>query len=124
VRPIYHRLADRVRAHIFLCMLAYSVRWQLERAWAPLLFRDEQPPPRENPVAPARRSEQALAKAHTRLLPDGTPVHSFGSLLAELATLTRNTVRLTGSEHTFEQLAVPTPLQQRAFELLGLKAAL
>jgi hypothetical protein len=124
VRPVYHRLADRVRAHIFLCMLAYSVRWQLERAWAPLLFRDEQPPPREDPVAPARRSEQALAKAHTRLLPDGTPVHSFRSLLAELATLTRNRVRLADSEHTFEQLAVPTPLQQRAFALLGLKAAL
>jgi hypothetical protein len=124
VRPVYHHLADRVRAHIFLCMLAYSVRWQLERAWAPLLFRDEQPPPREDPVAPARRSEQALAKAHTQRLADGSPVHSFRSLLRELATLTRNTVRLAGSPHTFEKLATPTPLQQRALDLLGLKASL
>ena len=124
VRPVYHRLADRVRAHIFLCMLAYAVRWHLERAWAPLLFRDEQPPPREDPVAPAQRSEQALAKAHTQRLPDGSPVHSFRSLLQELATLTRNTLRLADSPHTFEQLAIPTPLQQRALDLLGLKASL
>ena len=124
VRPVYHRLADRVRAHIFLCTLAYYVRWHLERAWAPLLFRDEQPPPREDPVAPARRSEQALAKAHTQRLPDGTPVHSFRSLLRELATLTRNTVRLTDNPHTFEQLATPTPLQERALALLALKASL
>ena len=124
VRPVYHHLANRVRAHIFLCMLAYFVRWHLERAWAPLLFRDEQPPSREDPVAPARRSEQALAKAHTQRLPDGSPVHSFPSLLRELATLTRNTVRLADSPHTFEKLATPTPLQQRALDLLGLKASL
>jgi hypothetical protein len=124
VRPVYHRLADRVRAHIFLCMLAYYVRWHLERAWAPLLFRDEQPLSREDPVAPARRSQQALAKAHTQRLPDGSPVHSFRSLLRELATLTKNTVRLADSPHTFDKLATPTPLQQRALDLLGLKASL
>ena len=75
VRPIHHHTEPRVRAHIFLCLLAYYVRWHLERAWAPLLFRDEERPELEHPVAPAVRSEAALAKAHTQRLPDGTPVH-------------------------------------------------
>jgi len=97
VRPVHHRLADRMRAHIFLCMLAYYVRWHLERAWAPLLFRDEDKPLTDDVVAPARRSNAALATARTHKLDDATPVHGFRSLLAELATLTKNTVRLPNS---------------------------
>jgi transposase len=124
VRPVHHRLADRVRAHIFLCMLAYYVRWHLERAWAPLLFRDEDKPMADDVVAPARRSASALAKARTHKLADATPTHSFRSLLAELATLTKNTVRVPNSPATFEKLANPTALQSRALQLLGLTASL
>lgn len=124
VRPVYHRLEDRVRAHIFICLLAYYVRWHLERAWAPLLFKDEDQPLAEDVVAPAQRSSSALAKAQTQHLEDGTAVHSFRSLLTQLATLTRNTVRVPSSTATFEKLAIPTPLQARALQLLGLKAAL
>ncbi len=122
VRPIHHRTADRVRAHIFLCLLAYYVQWHLERAWAPLLFRDEERPELDDPVAPAERSAAALAKAHTQQLPDGTPVHSFGTLLDELATLTRNRVVPVGApdEAAFEIDAIPTPLQARALSLLEL----
>ena len=122
VRPIHHHTEPRVRAHIFLCLLAYYVRWHLERAWAPLLFRDEERPELEDPVAPAVRSEAALAKAHTQRLPDGTPVHSFRTLLAELSTLTRNRVVPTGAadEAAFEITAIPTPLQARALTLSGL----
>lgn len=124
VRPVYHRLEDRVRAHIFICLLAYYVRWHLERAWAPLLFKDEDQPLAEDVVAPAQRSSSALAKAHTQHLEDGTAVHSFRSLLAQLATLTKNTVRVSSSTATFEKLATPTPLQARALQLLDLKATL
>jgi hypothetical protein len=122
VRPIHHRTADRVRAHVFLCLLAYYVQWHLERAWAPLLFRDEERPELPDPVAPAMRSEAALAKARTQRLPDDTAVHSFGTLLAELATLTRNRVVPVGApdEAAFEIVAIPTPLQARALSLLGL----
>jgi transposase len=124
IRPVHHRLADRVRAHIFLCMLAYYVRWHLERAWAPLLFKDEERPVADDVVAAARRSSAALAKAHTQRLADDTPVHSFRSLLGQLATLTKNTVRIPDSAATFEKLAHPTPLQTRALQLLGLKTSL
>lgn len=124
VRPVHHRLADRVRAHIFICMLAYYVRWHLERAWAPLLFKDEARPVAEDPVAPARRSEAALAKARSRRLADDSAAHSFRSLLSNLATLTRNTVRIPSHPATFEKLAVPTDLQNRALQLLGLTASL
>ena len=124
VRPVHHRLADRVRAHIFICMLAYYVRWHLERAWAPLLFADEAKPVAADVVAPARRSASALAKARTQRLSDGTPVHSFRSLLAELATLTKNTVRVPNSSASFDKLANPTPLQERALQLLNLRATL
>ena len=124
VRPVHHRLADRVRAHIFLCMLAYYVRWHLERAWAPLLFKDEDKPTADDVVAPARRSTAALVKARTHKLPDDTPVHSFHSLLTELGTLTKNTVRVPNSPAVFEKLAVATPLQGRALQLLGLTASL
>ncbi len=124
VRPVHHRLADRVRAHIFLCMLAYYVRWHLERAWAPLLFRDEDKPRSDDVVAPARRSASALAKARTQRLADDTPVHSFDSLLDQLATLTRNTVRIPNTSATFEKLTNPTPLQARALQLIGLTVSL
>ncbi len=124
VRPVHHRLAERVRAHIFICLLAYYVRWHMERAWAPLLFKDEDRPLAGDVVAPARRSASALAKARTQRLADDSPVHSFRSLLAQLATLTKNTVRVPSSEATFDKLAVPTPLQARALQLLGLSASL
>jgi transposase len=122
VRPIHHRTADRVRAHILLCLLAYYVQWHLERAWAPLLFRDEERPELDDPVAPAERSDAALTKARTQRLPDGTPVHSFGTLLDELGTLTRNRVVPVGApdEAAFEIDAIPTPLQARALSLLEL----
>jgi transposase len=124
VRPVHHRLADRVRAHIFICMLAYYVRWHMERAWASLLFKDEAKPVAENVVAPARRSASALAKARTQRLPDDTAVHSFRSLLVHLATLTMNTVSVPTSPATFDKLAIPTALQTRALQLLGLSASL
>ena len=124
VRPVHHRLSDRVRAHILICMLAYYVRWHLDRAWAPLLFKDEAKPIADDVVAPARRSPSAQAKASSHRLPNGSPTHSFRSLLSDLATLTRNTVRVPSSTATFEKLATPTPLQQRALQLLGLRATL
>ena len=124
VRPVYHRLSDRVRAHILICMLAYYVRWHMERAWAPLLLGDEDRPLAEDAVAPARRSQSALAKASSKRLADGTAVHSFASLLAHLATLTKNTVRVPNATATFDKLSNPTPLQDRALQLLGLRARL
>jgi len=125
IRPIHHWTEGRVRAHVFLCMLAYYVQWHLERAWAPLLFCDEEPPEPADPAAPARRSAAALAKASRHELADGTPAHSFRTLLAEMATLTRNRVLPPGApdEAAFEITATPTPLQARAFELLGLSPA-
>jgi hypothetical protein len=106
---------------IFLCMLAYYVRWHLERAWAPLLFRDEDKPWSDDPVAPAQGSPQAERKAQTQRLPDGSPAHSFKTLLNELATLTKNRLRLEGGDASFEKVTEPTPLQQRALALLGLQ---
>jgi len=125
VRPIHHWTEPRVRAHVFLCLLAYYVEWHLERAWAPLLFRDEERPELADPVAPAQRSAAALRKAHTKELPDGTPVHSFRTLLAELATLTRNRVLAPGAPEAaaFEITSTPTPLQSRALALLNLTPA-
>ncbi len=121
VRPIYHRLADRVRAHVFLCMLAYYVEWHMRQALAPLLFDDDDRPlPAGSPVAPARRSLAAEQKAHRQQLKDGTPVHSFRTLIEELGTLAKNRVKPTGAVATeFEVLTQPTPIQQRAFNLLG-----
>ena len=125
VRPIFHWRADRVRAHLFLCFLAAYVRWHLEAAWAPLLYRDEAPPPRVDPVAPPERSAGALAKEREHRTPDGFPVHSFGTLLAELATLTRNRVVPAGADEraAFEILSQPTALQARALELIGVSPA-
>jgi hypothetical protein len=118
VRPIYHRDADRVRAHIFICLLAYYVEWHLRRALAPLLFDDEFPDRERDPVAPAQISDHAKQKKRRRQTADGLPLHSFDSLLLELATLTRNTCRFPNSP-PFTQLAKPTPLQAKAFDLLG-----
>lgn len=120
VRPIYHHQADRVRAHVLLCMLAYYVEWHMRRALAPLLFDDEDREGaqalRSSIVAPAQRSESAQKKAARKQTSDGLPVHSFRTLLADLATLTRNRVRL--AEQTLPILATPTAVQQRAFQLL------
>ena len=122
VQPIRHYAESRVRAHVFLCMLAYYVQWHLERAWAPLLFRDEQPPTAVDPVAPAQRSAPALRKARSRQLEDGTSTHSLRTLLAALATLTLNRVLPPGVPESaaFQLASTPTPLQLRALSLLGL----
>jgi hypothetical protein len=117
IRPIHHRLEDRVRAHVLLCTLAYYLTWHLKEAWAPLLFKDDQPPLAPDPVAKASRSPAAKRKAKTKRTATGEPCHSYRSLIAELATLTRNTIRLPGAQATFDKLAEPTPLQARALEL-------
>jgi hypothetical protein len=123
VRPIHHRLEDRVRAHIFLCMLAYYVEWHMREAWRPLLFADEDQAAKQtrDPVAPAKRSEAALRKVHTKVLDDGTPVHSFPTLLKDLTRIVRNVCRPRGGgadAPSFELVTTPTPPQQRAFDLL------
>lgn len=117
LRPIHHRLEDRVKAHVFLCMLSYYLAWHLRQAWKPLLFDDEQPPAQPNPVAKARRSPQAEQKARSKTTSSGERCHSLTSLLAELATRTRNTIRLQDNA-SFEQLTQPTPTQARALELI------
>ena len=123
VRPIHHRTADRVRAHIFLCMLAYYVEWHMREAWRELMFADTEQEAKavRDPVAPARRSRAALAKAARHTLDDGTPAHSFSTLMAELATIVRNTCRTPQAAPdapTFEVLTTPNAKQQRAFELI------
>ena len=117
IRPIHHRLQDRVRAHVLLCMLAYYLTWHLRAAWAPLLFKDEHPPVAADPVAKATRSTDAELKAQTKRTTNGEPCHSYKTLLAELATLTSNTIRPAGATATFAKLAQPTPLQTRALDL-------
>ena len=123
VRPIHHRLENRVRAHIFLCMLAYYIEWHLIEAWRPLLFADEDQAAKaeRDPVAPAERSEEALQKVLTHTLPDGTPVHSLRTLLEDLSTIVRNTCRTPGPlerSGTFELITTPTAKQRQALELL------
>ena len=125
VRPIRHRTEARVPAHIFLCMLAYYVEWHMRRALAPMLFEDEDLPAdrlRRDPVLPAQPSVSVKAKKASHTTLDGLPVHSFESLIAELASRARNTYRLKSddSQLTFKQIPAPTPSQRRAFELLGL----
>ncbi|HEX9206682.1 MAG TPA: IS1634 family transposase [Steroidobacteraceae bacterium] len=126
IRPVHHRLAGRVRAHVLLCMLAYYVAWHMRRTLAPLLFEDHHRPAaaaaRPSPVAAAEVSPAARAKVRTRKTDDGAPVHSFRTLLADLATLTRNTVRF-GNNLPMTVLSRPTPPQQRAFDLLGVALA-
>jgi hypothetical protein len=122
VRPVYHWAEDRVRAHVFLCMLAYYLEWHMRQALAPILFDDhdrgQAEAQRNSPVAKAKVSAAARRKASTKRTDDGLPVHSFRSLLADLATLTRNLVRF-GKGHTVAMLATPTAAQERAFTLLG-----
>jgi hypothetical protein len=121
VRPVFHYREDRVRAHLLLCFLAYYVRWHLEVAWAPLLYRDEAPPARTDPTLPPERSAGALAKERDHQTPDGLPEGSFRTLLGELATRTRNRVAPAGADEraAFELRSEPTPLQARALELTG-----
>jgi len=129
VRPIRHRLEARVKAHIFLSMLAYYVQWHMIEAWAPLTFKDEAgdgPERLADPVAPARRSPAALAKVHTRTLADGTPAMSFGHLMDHLATIVRNTMRPRSArpgEATFTLTTRPTAKQQQALDLIAAIAA-
>jgi len=123
VRPIHHRLADRVRSHIFLCMLAYYVEWHMREAWRPLLFADEDQEAKRtrDPVAPAKRSAGARHKALTRRLPDGSPAHSFRTMLEDLATIVRNTCRTPGAKataSTFQIVTTPSPSQRRALDLI------
>jgi transposase len=125
VRPIRHRDAQRVRAHIFLCMLAYYVQWHMRKALAPLLFIDEELEhnrPKRDPVAPAKPSRSAKKKKTARLTPDGLPIHSFDTLLEELGTRCRNKCRLKTdrSAPTFSKLTEPNPVQKQALKLLGL----
>jgi transposase len=121
IRPIHHRLASRVRAHVLICLLAYYVEWHMRRALAPLLFDDEQPQEQPSPVAPARRSASAHAKARTKRTPDGLAVQSFRDLLKDLATIVKNRIRpALKSVAPFEIVTRPTTLQMHALQLLGL----
>ena len=129
VRPIHHRLADRVRAHVFLCLLAYYVEWHMRKALAPLLFDDEEPAAgaalRASVVRPAQRSPGAQRKAATQRTEDGTPVHSFHTLLEDLETVAKNRVQpKDGGTAPFDMITTPSPLQQRAFDLLGVSPSL
>ena len=117
IRPIHHHLETRVRAHVLICMLAYYLTWHLKAAWKPLLFTDEHPPTSPDPVAKAVRSTSAQQKAQSKRTSSGQPAHSYRTLLAELATQTRNTTRLHGHTSTFEKLTQPTPLQADALQL-------
>ena len=124
VRPIRHRKERRVRAHIFLCMLAYYVQWHLQEAWRELLFSDEDQDAKKtrDPVAPAKRSNEALRKVHERTLADGTPAHSFQTLLDELGGIVRNVCRRSNApedEPTFTMTTTPNPKQQRALDLVA-----
>ncbi len=127
VRPIFHRSADRVRAHVLICMLAYYVEWHMRQKLAPMLFDDEQPEQgeakRSSVVAPAERSDGAKNKASTKSTDDGMPVHSFHTLLDDLATITKNRIQPSRKASLgFDRITRPTELQQRAFDLLGLTA--
>jgi len=127
IRPVFHWVSPRVRAHVFLCMLAYYLEWHMRRLLAPILFDDHDRAGgevlRSSPVAKAQPSPAAKRKAKTKRTDDGLPVHNFHTLLADLATLTRNTVRFA-SAHTMTLLATPTQIQQRTFDLLDLKPQL
>jgi hypothetical protein len=117
LRPIHHWLGDRVRAHVLICMLAAYLTWHLRNTLAPLTYTDEQPPAQASPVAPARRSRTAAAKAATHASADGQVLHSFRGLIGHLATLTRTTITIGGA--TFDKISEPTPVQRRAFGLIA-----
>ena len=124
VRPIHHHLENRVRSHIFLCMLAYYVEWHMRQAWGQLLFADEDKEAKRtrDPVVPAMRSDAAMNKVLSRTLEDGSPVHSWHTLMAELATIVRNTCRTPGSAPdavAFEITTSPNEKQKRALELIA-----
>jgi Transposase DDE domain len=119
LRPVFHRLERRVKGHVLICMLAAYLTWHLRQAWAPLTYTDEEPPQQANPVAPARRSASAQAKASRQHDETGRPYRSFQGLLAHLGTLTRNELRFAGTPATVPVLAEPTSEQRQAFELIG-----
>ena len=128
VRPIRHRTENRVPAHIFLCMLAYYVEWNMRRALAPILFEDHELPvtrQQRDPIAAAQPSEAAIAKKRSRRTKDGFAVHSFATLLSELACRARITCRMISDKAspTFRQVTKPTNLQAKAFELLRLSCS-
>lgn len=118
LRPIHHWTENRVRAHVFICTLALYVVWHLRRAWTPICFTDEHEPERADPVAPAQRSASALAKISAQHSDNGQLIHNLSTLIAELGTLTRNTIVFAGGTR-ITKLAVPTPLQRHAFDLIG-----
>jgi hypothetical protein len=126
VRPIHHRLERRVHAHVFVCMLAYYVEWHMRKALAPILFDDDDPEAaqaqRNSVVEPAQRSPSAQAKAHLKRTKEGWPVHSFQTLLKDLATICRNRIqpRVPGAP-AFDKITIPTAVQQRALQLLRLR---
>ena len=119
LRPVFHRLEKRVKGHVLICMLAAYLTWHLRQAWAPLTYTDQDPPAQPNPVAPARRSQAAQAKASRQHDQDGRPYRSFHGLLAHLATLTRNQVRFAGTPAAVPVLTEPTSEQRQAFDLIG-----
>ena len=128
IRPIRHRLEYRVKAHVLIRMLAYYVTWHMQHKLAPMLFKDDDPAvgraARPSPVAPARRSPAALAKAATKATADGGPVHSFATLLEDLATITANHIQPAGGLPSFTTITTPTTVQRRALELLGVSCRL
>jgi hypothetical protein len=124
LRPVFHRLEERVRAHVLICMLASYLTWHLRQAWAPLTFTDENPPRQDNPVTPARRSAHAQAKASYQHDQAGRPYRSFRGLIEHLATLTRNQVRFASATATVPMLAEPTASQRQAFDLIGVPVPL
>ncbi len=123
IRPIRHHLEDRVRAHVLIRMLAYYITWHMQQKLAPMLFKDDDPAAgkasRPSPVAPARRSPAALAKAATKATPGGGPVHSFATLLDDLATIAASRIQPAGALPAFTVITTPTPVQRHAFEFLG-----
>jgi hypothetical protein len=119
LRPIFHYLEGRVRAHVLICMLGCYLTWHLRQAWAPLTYTDQDPPAPDNPVTPARRSAQAQAKASYQRDPAGQPYHSFRGLIEHLATLTRNQVRFAGTRAEVPMLTEPTSTQREAFTLIS-----
>ena len=126
VRPIHHRLANRVRSHVFICMLAYYVEWHMRKSLAPVLFDDDDKSTgdalRPSVVAPAQRSPRAQRKASTKRTDDMMPVHSFQTLLKDLATITKNRIKpkISGNK-TFDRITQPTSLQQKVLDLLEVK---
>jgi len=119
LRPIHHRLEDRVRSHLLICMLAEYLRWHLRHAWADMLFQDDNPRANADPAAKATRSREATRKAGRRRTPTHEPCHTIGSLFGELENRTLNTIRVNGTDATFPQLSTPTELQARALALIN-----